>query len=209
MFLIKIESLFSILTQYNQIQPNNQLSHHHNIIMSVADDFEFIDENQQVEGDRTRNFSSMNENEQQDNNRTNNIRRRYIIEPLDTSTLNHKKYTKFTSLTLADLATDATDFKKRGYLDLQIIRMIANGRSGQQNKVRFYKAKDNSKKMSSVGYKRLFLLRVIRPDTGTTNLVYVIEDEINHCNMWNQFTSIRDNGGITIGYIIRFLSETI
>ena len=88
--------------------------------------------------------------------------------------------------------------------------MIENGRSGQQNKVRFYKAKDNSKKMRTVGYKRLFLLRVIRPDTGTTNLVYIVEDEINHCNMWNQFTSIRDNGGITIGTIIRFfLSETI
>ena len=82
--------------------------------------------------------------------------------------------------------------------------MIANGRSGQQNKVRFYKAKDNSKKMITVGYKKFFLLRVIRPDTGTTNLVYIVENEINHCNMWNQFTSIRDNGGITIGTIIRF-----
>ena len=112
MFIIQIESLFSILPQYNHLQSNNLIRHHHNITMSLADDFEFIDENQQVEGDRTRNFSSMNENEQQDNNRTNNIRRRYIIEPLDKSTLNHKKYTKFTSLTLADLATDATDFKK-------------------------------------------------------------------------------------------------
>ena len=41
--------------------------------MSVADDFEFIDGNQQVEGDRTRHFSVMNENGHQDNNRTNNI----------------------------------------------------------------------------------------------------------------------------------------
>ena len=39
--------------------------------MSVADDFEFIDENQQVEGDRTRDFAAMNENCHQDNNRTN------------------------------------------------------------------------------------------------------------------------------------------
>ena len=55
----------------------------------------------------------MNENRHQDNNRTNNIRRRYIIEPLDTSTMNHKKYTKFKSLTLSELAIDATDLKKR------------------------------------------------------------------------------------------------
>ena len=80
--------------------------------MSVADDFEFIDGNQQVEGDITRDFSAMNKNGHQDNNRTNNIQRRYIIEPLDTSTMNHKTYTKFKSLTLTELATDATDFKK-------------------------------------------------------------------------------------------------
>ena len=110
--------------------------------MSVADDFEFIDENQKVKGYRTRDFAAMNENGHQDNNRTNNIRRRYIIEPLDTSKMNHKKYTKFKSWTLDELATDNTDFKKRGYIDLQIIRIIVNGCSGQQNKVIFYKAKD-------------------------------------------------------------------
>ena len=47
--------------------------------MSVEDDFEFIDENQQVEGDKTRDFSAMNENGHQDNNRTKNIGRRQII----------------------------------------------------------------------------------------------------------------------------------
>ena len=49
--------------------------------------------------------------------------------------------------------------------------MIENGRYGQHNKVIFYKAKDNQKKISTVGYKILFLLRVIKPDTGTYNRV--------------------------------------
>ena len=80
---------------------------------------------------------------------------------------------------------------------------MANGRSGQQNQVLFYKVKENSKKMSTVGYKRLFLLRIIRTNEYTPHMLYIIEDDINHSNLWNHFTSIRDNGGITIETVLR------
>jgi hypothetical protein len=131
------------------------------------------------------------------------VRPRLIIEPLETSNINHQKYLRFSQCTLTDLAMEASLATRKGYLDLQIIRMIANGRSGQQNQVRFYKAKDNSKKVSTVGYKRLFLLRIIRTDEPTPHMVYILEDDINHANIWNHFTSIRDNGGITIGTVLR------
>ena len=138
------------------------------------------------------------------NNFRPSIRPRLIIEPLESATINHQKYLRFSQCTLTDLAMEASLATRKGYLDdLQIIRMIANGRSGQQNQVRFYKAKDNSKKVSTVGYKRLFLLRIIRTDEPTPHMVYILEDDINHANMWNHFTSIRDNGGITIGTVLR------
>ena len=81
--------------------------------------------------------------------------------------------------------------------------MIANGGSGQQNQVRFYKGKYNSKKVSTVGYKRLFLLRIIRTDESTPHMVYILEDDINNSNLCNHFTSIRDNGVIKIGTVLR------
>ena len=49
-------------------------------------------------------------------------------------------------------------------------------------------------------------MRVIRNDIPTSNLVYILEDDINHPNLWSHHTSIRDNGGITIGTIIRFFA---
>ena len=80
--------------------------------------------------------------------------------------------------------------------------MIANGKNNQNQQVRYYKLKD-TKKVSTVGYKCLFLLRVIQTDVAVSNLVYILEDNINHVNLRNHLTSIRDNGGITIGTIIR------
>ena len=83
--------------------------------------------------------------------------------------------------------------------------MISNSRSGQQNQVRFYKAKDNSNKVSTVGYKRLLLLRIICTNESSPYMVYIIEDDINHSNIWNHFTSIRDNGGVMIGTVLQLL----
>ena len=34
-------------------------------------------------------------------------------------------------------------------------------------------------------------------------MVYILEDYTNHSNLWNHFTSICDNGGITIGTVLR------
>ena len=58
--------------------------------------------------------------------------------------------------------------------------------------------------MNAVGYKRLYLMRVINQEEPTSNLVYILKDDIHHANLWKQHISIRDNGGITIGTILRF-----
>ena len=92
------------------------------------------------------------------------IRPRLIIEPLKSSTINHQKYLNFNKCTLTDLSIETYLATRRGYL-------ISNGRSGQQNQVCFYKAKENSKKVSTVGYKRLFLLRIICTDEYTPHMV--------------------------------------
>ena len=131
---------------------------------------------------------------------SNSTRRRNIIELLDDSNLNQKKFTRLKQLTLSDLAVDSSVANRKGYLDLQFLRVISNGRSKQQNQVRYYKANDSSKKMNAVGYKRLYLMRVINQEQPTSNLVYIVEDDIHHTNLWKHHISIRNNGGITIRY---------
>ena len=77
---------------------------------------------------------------------SNSTCRRNIIEPLDDSNLNWKKFTQLTQLTLSDLAVESSAANRKGYLDLQFLRVISNGRSKQQNQVRYYKANDSAKK---------------------------------------------------------------
>ena len=84
------------------------------------------------------------------------IRTQLIIEPLESSNINHQKYLRFNQCTIIDLYIEAYLAAPKGYLDLQMIRMIENGLSVEQSQVHFYKAKENSKKVSTVGYKLLF-----------------------------------------------------
>ena len=59
-----------------------------------------------------------------------------IIEPLEQNTINAKKFRL-----LHDSIVD-----RKGYLNLQFLRVILNDRSKNQSQIRFYKAKDASKK---------------------------------------------------------------
>ena len=111
-------------------------------------------------------------------------RSRFILEPLSRSDINSKFLLRcYKEVSIADLHEDnCTRETRKGYINLQILRMIANGKNHQNNQVRYYKSKD-LKKSSTVGYKRLFLLRVIRTDIPVSNLVYILEDNINHVNL--------------------------
>ena len=53
-------------------------------------------------------------------------RPRNIIEPLDSSNLNVRKFTRFRELKLKDLAVDVKIANRKGYMDLQLIWVIAN-----------------------------------------------------------------------------------
>ena len=129
---------------------------------------------------------------------------KYMFEPLSVSESATKKFLRCEEVTLKELDIDNVLPKHRkGYIDLQILRMIANSKNNNNNQLKYYKHKDH-KKAKSTGYRRLFFLRVIRSNQSVNNLVYIIEDSLRHLNLWNDYLSIRDNGGITVGSIIRF-----
>ena len=135
----------------------------------------------------------------------NSTRAKLIIEPINTSDINQKKFTRFKEITLQQLNVENTTEYYKGYLDLQLLRVIANGNSRNQSMVKYYKAKDANKKMNAVAYKRLFLLRVINSDINDVcnDLVYILKDDLHHANLWNAHVNIRDDGTISIGSVIR------
>ena len=147
-----------------------------------------------------------NGNNMDEDNDNRNTRPRNILEPIDRLSINAKKFTRFTKIDLKDLEEDGAVANRKGFLDLQLLWVIANGRSKNQNQLKYYKAKDTSRKVLSFAYKRLFKLRIVRLSTPTNQLVYVVEDAFKHQKLWNHHISIWDNGGITIGTIFRFFA---
>ena len=71
---------------------------------------------------------------------------RLILEPLEQNTINAKKFRLLHEIQLNELAKDSSIVDRKGYLNLQFLRVISNGRSKNQSQIRFYKAKDASKK---------------------------------------------------------------
>ena len=47
---------------------------------------------------------------------------------------------------------------------------------------------------------------MININKPTNHLVYIVEDDIKHTNLWNCHTYIQDNASITIGTIMRFFA---
>ena len=52
-------------------------------------------------------------------------------------------------------------------------------------------------------------MRIISTDESTPHMVYILEDDINHSNIWKHFTSIRYSGGITIGNVLRLFGPKL
>ena len=71
------------------------------------------------------------------------------------------------------------------------------------NKVQLSRKKYSRKELKSAGYKRLFLCLVLNGTTPTRQLAYVMKTDFAHAIFLNYNLTIRDNGQINIGTIIR------
>ena len=52
-------------------------------------------------------------------------------------------------------------------------------------------------------YTRLFSMMMFENNQPTSRIVYIMEDNMNHKNLWDFSTNIRDNGTISVGTVIR------
>ena len=71
---------------------------------------------------------NVNSNESNDNSNNNrNTQLRKILEPIDRLSINAKKFTRFTKIDFKDLEADGAVANRKGFLDLQLLCVIANG----------------------------------------------------------------------------------
>ena len=128
--------------------------------------------------------------------------------PLDLNLIGSQMMSRTQSVLLSDLLNqDVTQIKRNGRIDLMLVRCIANGKHGQTNyMVKQYSSRGGSKaNCSSSNYSRLFLFKVMNETEGNA-LVYMMEADNQNKKLWGRNPTLRDDGTVAIGTIIRVMN---
>ena len=134
-----------------------------------------------------------------------NVRPRQALVPLDMNMLTNRSMNKTKETSIPKLMLPKIQVALKNHLNCMMIRMIAN-KNGQKNDtlVRTYNRQQGNQKITKAqSYTRLFSVIVFENNQPTSRLAYIMEDQMNHRNMWDFSTNIRDGGIITVGTTIR------
>ena len=139
-----------------------------------------------------------------------NVRVRHNTEliPLDLNLVGASMMRRTTPVLLSQLLNNnIQEIVRNGRIDLMLLRCIANGKHGQTNyMVKQYAARGGNKNnCSNSNYSRLFLFKVMNA-TEPNALVYMMESENQNKKLWGRNPTLRDDGTIAIGTIIRVLN---
>ena len=102
--------------------------------------------------------------------------------------------TRTRAVTIAELEMDAAspDMNRTGYLDLMLLRAIANGKSGQTYfSVKQMAARGNKKEATKSSYSRLFLMKVMN-STEAHQVVYLVENKGQNERRWLKNASLHN-----------------
>ena len=130
---------------------------------------------------------------------------RTTLQPLDISFISNRSMNKCKETSLTLLMQPKISVKLKNYVDCMLIRMIANKINAKNDSfVRTYNRQGGNQKVTkSQPYTRLYSVMMFEKEQPTNKIAYIIEDNMNHNNLWDFNTNIRDNGGITVGTVIR------
>ena len=106
----------------------------------------------------------------------------YMLEPLNQYASNYKKFIRFGLTGVGEIIPESTSYCSACDLDLMIIRMVANRRTGQSKNL--YINFKKQKRGPDVEYKRLYLCAELR-DSLFCQFAYLIEDDHQHERLWN------------------------
>jgi hypothetical protein len=93
----------------------------------------------------------------------------------------------------------------RNNISCMLIRMIGNKHSTKNDfSIRTYFRQQGGQKVTKTQpYSRLFSVMIFESNQPTSKIAYIMEDDLNHKNLFDFNRNIRDNGGISIGTVIR------
>ena len=96
---------------------------------------------------------------------------------------------------------DVKEIPRHNYIDLQLLRIVANSNMGSSaGALRYYSRNNNNSE--SKNYSRLFLCKVVSKDENNL-LVYMMESNNVNNNLWQRNLQYRDDGMMTVGTIFR------
>ena len=93
----------------------------------------------------------------------------------------------------------------KNHVNCMMIQMIAN-KNGSKNDylVRTYNRQQGNQKVTKTQpYTCLTSVIIFENNQPPSRIAYIMEDNQNHCNMWDSSTNIRNNGTIRIGTTIQ------
>lgn len=141
-----------------------------------------------------------------------NPRVRSVSSPIDETKSLSVPFTRMNQISV-DTLTDPDIVEKRTnlmrtYLDAIILRVITPQKDSSN--ARIYSRGHNGKKVAEkVSYKRIYLCVVMASNLHKSQLFYIMQSQHYNIDIWNGNTEHRDNGIITVGSLIRFLSPSV
>ena len=127
--------------------------------------------------DEHRNRNASRRREEVTATESRNVRQRSEMIPLDINLINSSMMRRSNPITLGELLNpNIVEIKRDGYLDLMLLRSIANGKHGQTNyMVKLINARGANKSNSSnSNYTRLFLFKVMNKNEGDSLVHYQV-----------------------------------
>jgi hypothetical protein len=137
------------------------------------------------------------------------VRRRIAnqLEPLDSSLARSAIVSRTNAISLENLVHESPrNISNMNRIDAQILRIVAKTSHGSNISTRTYGSTSRTRnQVATVNYSRLILVRIVTEEES--NMVcYLMETSDKNKDLWMRNPTLRDDGAITIGTVIRIIS---
>ena len=162
------------------------------------------------ENDNNEGVAQEEQNDQDEDEIGRRVRRRLLanqLEPLDSSLVTSAIVSRTNSISLENLVHESPrNISNLNRIDAQIIRIVAKSSHGSNISTRTYGSTSRTRnQVATVNYSRLILVRIVTEEES--NMVcYLMETSDKNKDLWMRNPTLRDDGAITIGTVIRIIS---
>jgi hypothetical protein len=129
------------------------------------------------------------------------------LEPLDSSLKRSEIISRTNSISLDSLVNESPrNISNLTRIDAQILRVVAKSSHGSNISTRTYGSTSKTRnQVAIVNYSRLILVRIVTEEESDM-VCYLMETPDKNRDLWMRNPTLRDDGAITIGTVIRIIS---